>query len=115
MKYDHHIALSQVTTQGAQKEAPLGLLKLMMDALPGSVYLVRGDDARLILANRTAARLWGASWFPGQPIGEFLTRNRIREQHQGRIWFESVEGQGSTFFIALPRGLKDKSPGEEGL
>ena len=78
MKYDHHIALPQVTTQGAQKEAPLGLLKLMMDALPGSVYLVRGDDARLVLANRTAARVWGASWFPGQPMGEFLTRNRIR-------------------------------------
>jgi PAS domain S-box-containing protein len=60
------------------KEAPLALLKSIMDALPSSIYLVRGYDARLILANRTAARVWGASWFPGQPIGEFLTRNRIR-------------------------------------
>jgi signal transduction histidine kinase len=78
MKYEHHIALPQVTTQGAQKEAPLGLLKLMMDALPGSVYLVRGDDARLVLANRTATHVWGTSWFAGQSIGEFLSRNRIR-------------------------------------
>ncbi len=78
MKYEHHIALPQVRTQSAQKEAPLGLLKLLMDTLPGSVYLVRGDDARLVLANRTAAHVWGASWVAGQPLGEFLARNRIR-------------------------------------
>jgi signal transduction histidine kinase len=39
---------------------------------------VQGRDARLVLANRAAAEIWGASWPRGQPMGEFLTANGIR-------------------------------------
>jgi PAS domain S-box-containing protein len=37
----------------------------------------------------------------GAGLGLYLCR-AIVEQHGGRIWLESVEGRGSTFFIALP-------------
>ena len=37
----------------------------------------------------------------GLGLGLFLAK-RIVEFHNGRIWFESKAGQGSTFFIALP-------------
>src|SRR6266568_2594995 len=37
----------------------------------------------------------------GTGLGLYLSRAFV-EQHGGRIWFESVEGQGSTFFIVLP-------------
>jgi signal transduction histidine kinase len=59
-------------------QARQALLQLILDAMPSSVHLVRGRDARLVLANRAAAEVWGVSWQPGQPMGEFLAKNGIR-------------------------------------
>lgn len=39
----------------------------------------------------------------GEGVGLALVR-RIVERHRGHIWFESVEGQGSTFYVELPAG-----------
>src|SRR6266700_4031543 len=62
----------------AETQARQALLQLILDAMPSSVHLVRGRDARLVLANRAAAEVWGVSWQPGQPMGEFLAANGIR-------------------------------------
>ncbi|HEV2405890.1 MAG TPA: histidine kinase dimerization/phospho-acceptor domain-containing protein, partial [Ktedonobacterales bacterium] len=48
------------------------LLQTVIDELPSGVYLVRGVDARLALANRAAADVWGAVWPVGMPMAEFL-------------------------------------------
>ena len=62
----------------AETEARRALLQLILDELPTSVYLVRGHDARLVLANRASTTMWGAVWQIGQPMHEFLIENGIR-------------------------------------
>jgi PAS domain S-box-containing protein len=57
--------------------ARLAFLQQVLDALPSSVYLVYGHDARLILANRMTVSLWGAPWQTHQPMLEFLSTNGI--------------------------------------
>ena len=58
--------------------AQRAFLQELVDAVPSSLCVVHGRDARLVLANRAAADVWGAAWQPGQPMQEFLGQHGIR-------------------------------------
>jgi PAS domain S-box-containing protein len=53
-------------------------LQHILDALPSSIYVVHGKDARLLLANQTALTIWGAQWPLEQPMQAFLAANHIQ-------------------------------------
>ena len=59
-----------------EAEARLALLQLILDELPASVYIVQGEEARLVLANRATTTVWGATWHSGQPMLDFLVTDR---------------------------------------
>jgi signal transduction histidine kinase len=48
----------------------------------------------------------------GTGQGLAMAYRTIVEQHQGRLWVDSVDGQGSTFTIVLPYKPKEQ-PTEE--
>lgn len=59
-------------------------------------------------------RLSRAPQYEGTGIGLTICKN-IVEKHNGKIWFESAEGQGTTFFISLPiTVVQQNSPITEG-
>jgi signal transduction histidine kinase len=60
-------------------EAQRALLQMILDAIPGGVYLVEGNDARLVLANTAAQAVWQAEWPKGKPFLDFLHANSIRK------------------------------------
>lgn len=60
-----------------EAEARLSVLQTIVDELPSGIYLVRGDDARLVLANHAAAVAWGAHWRRGQAMANFLAEHDI--------------------------------------
>jgi PAS domain S-box-containing protein len=47
-------------------------------------------------------RLHPESEYPGTGIGLGIA-NRIINRHKGKIWAKSIESQGATFFISLPK------------
>jgi PAS domain S-box-containing protein len=65
--------------------ARLSFLQQLVDALPNGVYVVHGQDARLVLANRAAQSAFGAIWRTEQPISEFFATHGLEiTDPQGR-------------------------------
>ena len=99
----------------AMKYSPQGgqiLLTIRVDQEAGIAALAVHDQGIGIPASqhtRIFSRFFRADnaraiGIEGTGLGLYLCRELIH-LHDGRIWFESVEGQGSTFYVSLPLAI----------
>ncbi len=65
-------------TTYAEALAQRTFLQQVLDAMPASIYVVHGHDARMLIANRQVASIWGANWPPDMPLREFLELHGIQ-------------------------------------
>nr|BBH87169.1 hypothetical protein KTC_19200 [Thermosporothrix sp. COM3] len=75
-QHREHVQMPEATSS----QGGFNLFREILDALPNSIHLVAGHDARLVFANQAAQQLWGAQWSSGQPMEDFLRTNQIEIQ-----------------------------------
>lgn len=84
------VTAQRQTEQRAREELAgrLTMLQTVLDVLPVGVYLARGWDGELVLANRQIASIWGGEWQMGQPMVDFIAASGSRVYDlQGRELF----------------------------
>lgn len=102
--------ISNALKYSAKKEEPQIEVGAMSRA-DELIYYVRDNGAGFNMSK--ADRLFGVfqrlhheDEFEGTGVG-LATVQRILLKHGGRIWAEGKEGQGATFYVALPRVKED--------
>ena len=82
-------------------------IQIRSELLPrGVVYRV--SDNGIGIAKKNHEHIWDSFYrvnrdtqVPGEGIGLSIVK-RIIDKHRGKIWLESEEGRGSTFYVELP-------------
>lgn len=71
------------------------------------IYIIA--DNGIGIDSRYQEKIWNIfyrthpqSQIPGEGVGLSIVK-QITERHHGRVWVESEEGQGSTFFVELQK------------
>lgn len=81
-----------------------------------SEFLVKIEDSGIGIPEDQQTRVFGRFFRGGNAVkidtlgtglGLFIAKNII-EAHQGKIWFESQEGKGTTFYFTLPLRLRQE-------
>lgn len=106
-----HLALSNIIGNAIAYTPEGKNITVMLTKSDQSFLQVSIKDEGLGIASQDQDRIF-SKFFRGENVvkketegsglGLFITKNII-EQHGGNIWFESAIGQGTEFFLTLPR------------
>jgi signal transduction histidine kinase len=91
---------------------PGGLIEVTLSEQTDTVQLAVSDNGigipedlkPYLFEHRTSAHRQGLRGEEGAGIGLSIIRLLV-ELHGGKVWVDSEEGKGSTFYIELPKGL----------
>jgi len=84
----------------------IGCLAEQRDGMP--VCYVKDNGLGMSEQARTNLFRMFQRFHPGQAKGEGIGLNLVKrmvERHEGQIWAESTEGEGTAFFVALPNRM----------
>jgi signal transduction histidine kinase len=75
-------------------------LKMSLIQISDNGIGIKKEDRHKIFAPFYTTK---SSYKSGTGIGMYVVRRMIEENHGGRVWFASTYGEGTTFFIELPK------------
>lgn len=109
-KYKFIQAINNLISNAIKFTHDHGKITIRIDEKEDSVVLAVEDDGIGIPSNRqeglfekfTKARRPGIKGEPSVGLGMSIIKT-IVEWHNGKVWFESLEGKGSTFYIEIPK------------
>lgn len=109
-KYKFVQAVNNLISNSIKFTHDNGIITIRIDEKKETVVLTVEDNGIGIPANRqdglfekfTKARRPGIKGEPSVGLGMSIIKT-IVEWHNGKIWFKSVEGEGSIFYIEIPK------------
>ncbi len=110
-RFQMHQLFQNLISNALKFRGPENPLITITGKTDGDFYVIAVKDNGIGFRQEYAARIFRVFQrlntkrdFPGTGIGLAICK-KIVNRHNGRIWAESTEGEGSTFFVALPRTL----------
>ncbi|MCC8426350.1 ATP-binding protein [Mucilaginibacter sp. UR6-11] len=98
IKFSHEDGLIEVSSKTADPN------EIVLAIKDNGIGISREQQAAFLTGNLRVN--FGTRQEKGSGLGLLLTKDFIKA-NQGRIWLESEESRGTTFYIAIPRGLSN--------
>lgn len=101
-----HMTIENLLTN-AVKYSPKGTVEMKVD-VRGNILYCSVKDTGIGIPKADQEKLFGKMFrannvgkIEGTGLGLYVAKGAI-EQQGGKLWFESIEGKGTTFFVELP-------------
>ncbi|MCQ9205977.1 MAG: ATP-binding protein, partial [Omnitrophica bacterium] len=96
----------KLSQDGKTGYSPLIELKLTQEAV---ISFIEVSDNGIGVEKSNVHKIFApffttkSSYKSGTGIGMYVVKRMVEENHKGKVWFSSTYGEGTKFFIELPK------------